>query len=99
MSALPHPNQPSVTAVAPEAPVRLDYVDGLRGIAAFFVAIGHSVIGAAPGFTPAYLGAAASWQQVLFWPTNFGTQMVYLFLALSGFSLAYGELGRRAQGR
>ena len=72
------------TLEAPAQPVvleRLPFVDGVRGIAALVVVLGHCLN--ACGYA-------------LWWP---GTQMVYLFLVVSGFSLVYSEDVRRSRGR
>ena len=77
----------------------LDFVDGARGLAALVVAVGH-MINISPYFSAPY-GAAfrlVSSRQLLFWPFRHGSEMVGLFLLVSGFSLAHAEIGRRARG-
>lgn len=66
--------------VGPQLPERLPFLDGVRGVAALVVVLGHCVN--ACGY-------------LFHWP---GQQMVYLFLVVSGFSLAYSEDVRRGRG-
>jgi len=81
------------TAVA-----RLSFVEGLRGIAAFVVMVGHGIAFILAG---AYYDdtdfSSASLLRRLIWPFLYGTQMVWLFIFISGFSLYYSEIRRRSQ--
>ncbi len=77
--------------------VRLPFLDGLRGIAALIVAIGHMVFLVPSVSSPGL--ATAGLVDVMLWPARFGTQMVFLFLLVSGFSLYYSERTRTARGR
>jgi peptidoglycan/LPS O-acetylase OafA/YrhL len=84
-----------LTPPSPE-PDRLAYLDGLRGIAAMVVVCEHAIGGRLPAlFGPVGLG----WGELLLWPLTLGLPMVYLFITLSGFGLAHGELARRERGR
>jgi peptidoglycan/LPS O-acetylase OafA/YrhL len=76
---------------------RLPYVDGLRGVAALIVALGHMVF-IVPTMPVPELGAA-TFVDLLVWPVRFGTEMVFLFLMVSGFSLYYSERSRQLRGR
>lgn len=83
---------------AQEAVPRLEFIEGLRGIAALVVCLGHLLF-AVPVFVyERPIWTATPLQAVLsvFRP---GTEMVYLFLMVSGFALAYSEDRRRAAGR
>jgi peptidoglycan/LPS O-acetylase OafA/YrhL len=68
-------------AAALELPERLPFIEGVRGLAALVVVLGHCI---------------NSCGYLFRWP---GQQMVYLFLVVSGFSLAYSEDVRRSRGR
>jgi len=77
------------------SPSRLAYLDGLRGLAALVVVCEHAIGGRLPAlFGPVGLG----WAELPLWPLTLGLPMVYLFIALSGFGLAHGELVRRERG-
>lgn len=76
---------------------RLPFIDGVRGVAAAVVMFGHLIFTVPtvqqPGLTDARPG------DLLVWPFRFGTEMVCLFLMVSGFSLHYSERVRRVTGR
>jgi peptidoglycan/LPS O-acetylase OafA/YrhL len=76
---------------------RLPYVDGIRGVAALIVALGHMVY-IVPTMPVTRLGEATLVDRLI-WPIRFGTEMVYLFLMVSGFSLYYSERSRQLRGR
>lgn len=76
---------------------RLPYVDGVRGLAAVLVALGHMVY-IVPSMPLTGLRDATVADRLI-WPLRFGTEMVYLFLMVSGFSLYYSERARRLRGR
>jgi peptidoglycan/LPS O-acetylase OafA/YrhL len=94
MSAANSSNQAdaSVRAVAIE---RLPFVEGIRGVAALIVVLGH--IATSGGYMANYTASffSAPTGQKLLWFSWPGTQMVYLFLMVSGFSLCYSEDRRR----
>lgn len=80
---------------------RLRFVDGLRGLAALVVCVGHllAVNGALVG-PPGESIFRATPLQLLGWLfVPWGSDMVNLFLLVSGFSLTYAEEARRAKGR
>lgn len=77
---------------------RLSFIDGLRGIAAVIVALGHAVF-VADGLRTSGSFLEADTGQRLAWLVRPGVQMVYLFLMVSAFSLVYSEDSRRAVGR
>lgn len=85
--------------VTPEDPVlrRLPFVDGVRGLAAMVVLLGHMLFTVSTMHRPGIRHAGVA--DVLAWPFRFGTEMVFLFLVVSGFSLHYSEVARRARGR
>jgi peptidoglycan/LPS O-acetylase OafA/YrhL len=78
---------------------RLPFVEGIRGIAALVVVLGH--ISTSGGYMANYTASffTAPLGEKLLWFSWPGTQMVYLFLMISGFSLAYSEDRRRLSGR
>jgi peptidoglycan/LPS O-acetylase OafA/YrhL len=76
---------------------RLPYIDGLRGIAALVVAVGH-IAGMARPDAPTTSLAGADTVHLLLWPFLFGGQAVWLFLMVSGFALYYSEMSRRVGG-
>jgi peptidoglycan/LPS O-acetylase OafA/YrhL len=84
-------------AAAVSVGARLSFVDGLRGIAALVVAVGH-IIGMVPPDHPSTDFAAADWGQRLMWPWLFGGPMVWMFILLSGFALTWSEDGRVLRG-
>lgn len=73
---------------------RLAFVDGLRGIAALVVMVGHTLGMADHADALDHRGPLS----LLFRPFLFGEQMVWLFILLSGFALYWSEDHRRAQG-
>ena len=77
---------------------RLVFVDGLRGIAALVVAVGH-IIGMAPPDHPSFTFRSANLEHKLIWPWLFGGPMVWLFIMLSGFSLYWSEESRISSGK
>ena len=77
--------------------MRLRHLDGLRGIAALVVAVGH-MLRMDPNMLTGSFADAPHWQQAM-WPLGAGAQMVWLFLMVSAFSLVYSEDMRREQGR
>lgn len=90
------PTSSSATLAIP----RLPFIDGLRGWAALVVMVGHFAAAAGylvPDGPDSFLDV--SWSSRAFWLFWPSTQMVYLFLAISGFSLFYSEDVRRAAGR
>jgi peptidoglycan/LPS O-acetylase OafA/YrhL len=72
---------------------RLPFIDGVRGLAAVVVLVGHMVF-IVPTMRPERHSPA-----VLLWPFRFGDEMVDLFILVSGFSLYYSELVRRRRGK
>jgi peptidoglycan/LPS O-acetylase OafA/YrhL len=76
---------------------RLAFVDGLRGIAALVVTIGHTVLMVPPD-RPILDFFHTDFEHRLVWPFLFGTQMVFLFIMLSGFGLYWSEENRIASG-
>jgi len=73
---------------------RLPFIEGVRGFAAMVVVLGHfahaghRLLGHESFFH-------VLWSERLVWPAWPGTEMVYLFLMVSGFSLFYSEDVRR----
>ncbi|HJQ41743.1 MAG TPA: acyltransferase [Jatrophihabitantaceae bacterium] len=89
----------SIDGRAPGTGVRrLPFVDGIRGFAAVVVLLNHAIFFPPTMHEPALL-THASLADLLVWPFHFGAEMVELFLLISGFSLYYSELARRAKGR
>ena len=77
---------------------RQRYIDGLRGLAALVVAVGHTW-GMVPPDHPPFTLLNADAEHLLLWPWLFGKQMVWLFILLSGFALYWSEESRRWSGR
>ena len=77
---------------------RLHFVDGLRGVAALVVAVGH-IIGMVPPDHPVAPIWRADLEHLLLWPWLFGKPMVSLFIMLSGFTLYWSEESRVANRR
>jgi peptidoglycan/LPS O-acetylase OafA/YrhL len=77
---------------------RLAYIEGLRGIAATVVALGH-IAEVPPPKNPSGGFFDVDLQHKVVWPVLFNGQMVWLFLMVSGFALYYSEIDRRAHGR
>lgn len=73
---------------------RLKFVDGLRGIAALVVAVGH-IIGMVGPDHPVIPIWEADAGTLLMWPWMFGGPAVWLFIMLSGFTLYWTEESRR----
>jgi peptidoglycan/LPS O-acetylase OafA/YrhL len=73
---------------------RLPFIEGIRGYAALVVLFGHCA-----DVTRSLIGynsfLSVDWSQRVLWLAWPGTEMVYLFLAISGFSLFYSEDMRR----
>jgi peptidoglycan/LPS O-acetylase OafA/YrhL len=83
------PDQPGCDLVAPDAeratvPGRLDYVDGLRAVAALWVAVHHAIETSAPS-----TALATSIGGAVVGSLYFGQFAVMTFLLLSGFCLYY----------
>jgi peptidoglycan/LPS O-acetylase OafA/YrhL len=76
---------------------RLGYLEGLRGIAATIVALGHLAAMPAPD-QAVWKISDATGHQLIRWPTFFGAEMVWLFIMISGFSLYWSESHRRISG-
>lgn len=77
---------------------RQTFIDGLRGIAAFVVAVGH-MWGMVPPDHPQFSLLDADMEHLILWPWLFGKQMVWLFILLSGFALYWSEEHRSWAGR
>jgi peptidoglycan/LPS O-acetylase OafA/YrhL len=73
---------------------RLPFVEGIRGYAALTVVLGHFAHASHRLMTHASFFHVA-WRERLVWLAWPGTEMVYLFLMISGFSLFYSEDVRR----
>lgn len=83
--------------VGPYGSQRLPFLDGLRGLGAAIVALGHMIYILPSVTVPDPRNATLA--DLAFWPLRFGGEMVYLFLMLSGFALYYSENARRLRGR
>lgn len=77
---------------------RLPFIDGVRGMAAAVVTLGHAVF-VVDGLRSQSTFLDATTEQRLAWVVRPGAQMVYLFLMVSAFSLVYSEDLRRQAGR
>lgn len=77
---------------------RLKFVDGLRGLAALVVAVGHTIGMVGPDHQRVPL-LGADPVALLIWPWTFGGPAVWLFIMLSGFTLYWTEESRRGSQR
>lgn len=75
---------------------RLPFIDGVRGLAAVVVLVGHLIF-ITPGMREPSLHDA-SLVDLLLWPFRFSGEMVLLFLLVSGFALYYSERTRQMNG-
>lgn len=86
-----------VRAVPAATVDRLDFIEGMRGVAALYVVLSHFVTMADPGF---HLGTskAPEWLQMLMAPFAYGHLAVAAFITISGYclqmSLLQGKDGR-----
>lgn len=80
------------------ARAHLTFIDGLRGIAALIVAVGHTIGMVGPDHPGGPFWEADA-EHMLMWPWLFGEKMVWLFILLSGFALYWSEEARRLAGR
>ena len=62
--------------------LRLEFLDGLRGLAALYVVLSHAGLA-----LPLSLGAMPRWASLVLRPLNFGHYAVAVFIVLSGFCL------------
>lgn len=78
--------------------IRLEFIDGLRGLAALVVAAGHilGMVGPDRPVIPIWKADALG---LVLWPWTFGGPAVWLFIMLSGFTLYWTEESRRIGGR
>lgn len=75
---------------------RLPFIDGARGVAALVVAVGHFLRVDSMLFHGSFTHTSNLSRTV--WPFWTGSEMVLLFLLISGFSLTYSEDLRRSKG-
>ena len=73
-------------------------MDGLRGLAALVVAVGHIIGMVGPDHPVIPIWKADAGALVL-WPWTFGGPAVWLFIMLSGFTLYWTEESRRMSGQ
>lgn len=74
---------------------RLPFLDGIRGLAALTVVAGHIARSGGYLLDDHQSFFQASWTERALWFAWPATAMIYLFLMVSGFSLAYSEDRRR----
>jgi peptidoglycan/LPS O-acetylase OafA/YrhL len=86
---------PVVEDLSPVLEARLPFAEGLRGIAAVVVLLGHCV--RSGGYLRSNDFLHASWQDRLGWLVWPGTEMVSLFMLVSGFTLTYAADRRQAR--
>lgn len=67
----------------PAAPIRLEFLDGLRGLAALYVVLHHCVEEVEPFDGPHY----SHWLRLALKPLNLGHYSVGIFIVLSGYCL------------
>ena len=81
-------------AVVPTSPAgeRLLFLEGMRGILALYVAVGHVFTMVDPSTMVGRPSTAPLWMQRLSWPFLHGHVAVALFIVVSGFSLGLGTL-------
>lgn len=80
-----HDDAPSVVAAIPPQRLRLDMLDGLRGLAALYVALFHAVLYSGYANTPR--DALSAPMQLVAFLFDYGTYAVPVFIVLSGFCL------------
>lgn len=85
-----------LTTAVPEP--QFKFINGLRGMAALVVAVGH-IIGMVGPDHPKVPIWATDLLGLLIWPWTFGGPAVWLFIMLSGFTLYWTEESRRERGR
>lgn len=73
---------------------RLPFLEGLRGVAALYVVLGHICFLADPARLLGHVDRAPQWLQILMRPFQFGHLAVAAFIVLSGFCLQLSLFSR-----
>ena len=79
----------------PSSPARLKFIEGMRAVAALYVALGHIANIVDPSFLMGIDSHAPLWLQNLLAPFHYGHLAVAAFIVISGFCLRWAAIQRK----